>query len=449
MPFPPGYVHHGNERDKFHNYTNGVSFTTDWALVTCPTCLRNHHDLVPKDHPMTAPIPYTMTNDQITLVHNGSPHTVLAGTAAFRGIREAIFREAWGDAIAQLSPHAALRAWLRATANAPSSVWTSATPVAFTVDDDGTIKYGDEVVPRNLATRIVAMADAGESPVPLLMFYKRLQKNPSKRSVDGLFRFLGHLNIPIEPDGTFLAYKGVREDLLDRHSGKIDNTPGQTITIPRNQVSDDPNTPCHEGLHVGALSYAADFASRVVICRVDPEHVVCVPYDESQRKMRVCEYTVIGHHNGTPMPSTTFVPDVEAKPEPEWDGDPEDLDDDVDNTGPGAVLDSEPLNRSEDEDEDDEDDEDEDEDEDRAARAWDGDHEHTPPPAPTAPKVKPAGPKAAQFNRMSPTKLIEQGIEELRKYASAHLKIVGASKLPGGKSALVSAIMKARKRRSR
>ena len=53
-------------------------------------------------------------------------------------------------------------------------------------------------------------------------------------------------------------------------------------------------------VHVGALAYAITFCSgggsRIVICEVDPENVVCVPYDCSQQKMRVCEYKVIGHH---------------------------------------------------------------------------------------------------------------------------------------------------------
>jgi hypothetical protein len=63
--------------------------------------------------------------------------------------------------------------------------------------------------------------------------------------------------------------------------------------------------------------------------------------------------------------------------------------------------------------------------------------------------TKPTGPKAATFNRKSPGQLMEQSIDDLRKYASAHLKIVGAYKLAGGKAKLVSAILKARRKRQR
>ena len=78
------------------------------------------------------------------------------------------------------------------------------------------------------------------------------------------------------------------------------------IKVHRNRVSDDPNTPCHFGLHVGSLEYAQSFGERVVIVRVDPEHVVCVPYDCTSQKMRVCEYEVVGLHIEGHMPSTTI-----------------------------------------------------------------------------------------------------------------------------------------------
>jgi hypothetical protein len=75
--------------------------------------------------------------------------------------------------------------------------------------------------------------------------------------------------------------------------------------------------------------------------------------------------------------------------------------------------------------------------------------EAAPPPVAVVITAKPTAPKAASFNRLNPGKLMEQSIDDLRKYASTHLKIVGASKLPGGKSALVSKILKARKRKQR
>jgi len=334
-------------------------------------------------------IPFTLTNDSITIILDGKPITVQQGTPQFHGLRDALYREDWDGARKHASPTGALQQWLGDK---------------FTVSGQS-IGYQGSPLPDSLVRRIWAMVSGGESPGPLFAFYERLAKNPSRRSVQQLFDFLGHCGIPIEPDGTFLAYKGVREDFLDQHSGTFNNEPGAVHRMPRNQISDDPNVACHVGFHVGALSYARGFAARVVVCRVDPEHVVCVPYDYSHQKMRVCEYTVIGNWVGGSdedvMPSTTYAPDVGEGDDEDWGGEVE------------------PIIEHDDE---------------------------APVPAVVV-STKPTKPKAAKFNRMAPGKLMEQSIDDLRKYASAHLKIVGASKLPGGKSALVAKILKGRKRR--
>lgn len=348
-----------------------------------------------KDTPaMTTPA-FTMTHESITIVLDGKTYTVQANTPQYFGLRDCIFREDWAAIGKHVSLTGALQQWLGDK---------------FVVDGK-TISYEGQAMPDSLVKRIWEMAGKGESPGPLFAFYERLSRNPSQRSVLQLFDFLAHGGIPIEPDGTFLAYKSVRSDYKDAHSGTFDNSPGNTHRMPRNQISDDPRHACHEGFHVGALGYAHDFSQRLVIVRVDPEHVVCVPYDYNSQKMRVCEYVVIGNHVGegptATMPSTTFAHDVEEQADPDWAGDVEGEDDDL--------IEGEPVVEKK----------------------------------PIVITSKPTGPKAAAFARMNPSKLMEQSIDDLRKYAAAHLKIVGASKLPGGKSSLVSKILKVRKQRRR
>jgi len=445
--------------------------------------------------PMTT-IPYTMTNDSITVILDGKPHHVQQGTPQFNGLRDALYREDWAAISTHLSPAGALQQWLGDK---------------FVVATDGkTISLAGAVLPASLTTRIWTMAAAGESPAPLFAFYERLQRNPSHRSVQQLFNFLGHVGIPIEPDGTFLAYKGVRSDFLDAHSGTLSNVPGAILSMPRNQISDDPDYACHVGLHVGALSYAHDFSARVVVVRVDPEHVVCVPKDYESAKMRTCQYEVIGNWVGESndsMPSTTYTPDVAVRgehDEQEWGGEVEDGtpsvelavedeidrdpqadfegdDDDceIDKSGTGTISDVIfgtiygdvwQLDASDDDDDDDLPvlkDEDLSPESREALQAWRNKlaadrtffevTDRQLKKQPTLPAnlaqaertdtAKANKSKAASFNRMNPARLMEQSIDDLRKYASAHLKIVGASKMPGGKAVLVSKILRARKRR--
>ncbi len=350
---------------------------------------------------MTAPV-YTITNDSITVLIDGVPRVVAAGTPQYAGLAAALVEGRFGDLAQYLTQDGALQRYLGSD---------------FRVEDGKIFDFTGAELPQGVADKIIAMAAGGEDPTPLLNFYRRLSLNPSRRSVQQLFSFLGHCGIPLEPDGTFLAYKGVREDFLDRHSGTLLNTPGTTQKMPRNQISDDPNTPCHEGLHVGALSYARSFAARTVVCRIDPANVVCVPYDYSCQKMRVCEYYVVGNYQATSdedvLPSTSHEVDVPNKncEDPDWGGEVEYEDEDFEPAPPVA--------------------------------------EAPRPVRVVTPRAKQTGPKAASFNRKSPAKLMDESLADLRLYATHHLKIVGAGHIPGGKSKLVSAILKARRKRSR
>lgn len=172
--------------------------------------------------------------------------------------------------------------------------------------DGNSVFYKGTRLPQELSKRMFDMAEKSENPISLMNFWEKLQKNPSWRSVEQLFPFLNHMGIPILPNGNFLAYKGVKQNYTDQHSGVVDNKPGVVNEMDRNKVSDDPNTPCHYGFHVGDLSYASSFAAVTVVCEVDPSDVVCIPKDESQRKMRVCKYRVRGNHNGELLPSSTY-----------------------------------------------------------------------------------------------------------------------------------------------
>ena len=46
-------------------------------------------------------------------------------------------------------------------------------------------------------------------------------------------------------------------------------------------------------VHFGNWEYASTFGPRMVLVKVDPKDLVCVPYDCSQGKVRCCEYLVL------------------------------------------------------------------------------------------------------------------------------------------------------------
>jgi hypothetical protein len=148
-----------------------------------------------------------------------------------------------------------------------------------------------------LASRMIQMLQDGFTIEPMVLFMHNLMKNPSKRSVDELYGFLEKNNLPLTPDGHFLAYKKVRRDFKDIHSGTMDNSPGTVVEMERNQVDDNKDQTCSTGLHFCGLSYLDHFGgndSRTVIVKIDPADVVSIPSDYNGAKGRACRYEVIG-----------------------------------------------------------------------------------------------------------------------------------------------------------
>jgi hypothetical protein len=94
-----------------------------------------------------------------------------------------------------------------------------------------------------------------------------------------------------------LAYKKVRDDYLDIHSGTMDNSVGQIVEMERNEVDDDKDRTCSAGLHFCSKDYLPHFGSgdgnRVVILKINPRDVVSIPSDYNNAKGRACRYEVI------------------------------------------------------------------------------------------------------------------------------------------------------------
>lgn len=170
----------------------------------------------------------------------------------------------------------------------------------FTVQD-GEIYVRGVKAPTALGRKILAFSNDGLPCGPLVRFAEKLQLNPSYRAVNELFQFLEKNDHPLTEEGNFIAYKRVRGDFTDIHSGTFDNSPGANPTLPRNQVNEDPTQTCSYGLHVANWDYAHNqFRShdpatdKMVEVEVNPADVVAVPVDYNQSKMRVCAYKVLG-----------------------------------------------------------------------------------------------------------------------------------------------------------
>lgn len=174
---------------------------------------------------------------------------------------------------------------------------------------NGQLFYGEHEIRNTLVDRILGNMKDGTCFKRYIAFLDKLLENPSSRSLDQLYDFLKYTCLRIADDGFVYAYKGITSDWKDAYTGRIDNSVGKTITMPRNLISDDPDHACHKGLHCGTIKYAREYSgSRLVIVKVHPKDVVSVPKDCTWQKCRVCEYTVVAEcdYDGNPVGDWKF-----------------------------------------------------------------------------------------------------------------------------------------------
>lgn len=174
----------------------------------------------------------------------------------------------------------------------------------------GTLYFKGEPVHNYVAKQILDFMGRGLPYQPLVNCLERAQKNPSKHSLDELFKFVEANDLPITEDGFVLGYKGISEDWKDDYSGTVDNSIGAKPRMERNLVDDNWNKLCSSGYHVGSLKYANGLGRRTVIVKFDPADAVSVPEGQHSWKLRVCAYEVlreISRENPKALPKRTTL----------------------------------------------------------------------------------------------------------------------------------------------
>ncbi|MFK4132471.1 hypothetical protein ACI2KR_09350 [Pseudomonas luteola] len=167
------------------------------------------------------------------------------------------------------------------------------------VKANGSLYFDGTEVHTSLTRKIVDMASRGENPLKFIKFMENLLQNPEERAILELYGFVENNTLPISEDGYLLAYKTVRRDFLDHYSKTVYYAPGESVSMPRDKVNNDPEVTCSTGLHVCSVGYIADAffggdkKSRLILVKVNPKDVVCVPKDYENSKVRCCAMHVL------------------------------------------------------------------------------------------------------------------------------------------------------------
>lgn len=226
-------------------------------------------------------VPFVLTSKSVTLFPFGeAPLVVDASHMNFDAVVEAIKARDFDKAI---------------ELGSVKSFINTMTAGNVAVTEDG-VTYKGQPITGYLVDKMMLFFREGLPIDHYCKFLDNLMANPSMTSRNELFLFLEAADLPITPDGCFLAYKAVRPDFRDKHSGRFDNSPGQIHSMPRHDVDDDRNKTCSYGFHAAAYEYARGFMSsgdKMVAVKIDPANVVSVPSDYGNQKLRCTSYEVM------------------------------------------------------------------------------------------------------------------------------------------------------------
>lgn len=235
-------------------------------------------------------LPHIITAGSITVIVDGESVTISRETALYARVFRAIRDQDWK-----------LVAGLVDRANGLSDASKGAFKVIH-----GLVHVDGEPMPDSISARVLDFQAKGLPFQVLLDFWANLKRNPSARAKRALFGFLEMAGHPLTEDGCFLAYKKIRSNWKDCHTGTIFNRIGDVVEMDRALVDDDPTRTCSTGLHVASRGYASNFSSgRLIYVKVNPADVVAIPIDYNNEKMRVCRYEVMREDVG--MMNTPLV----------------------------------------------------------------------------------------------------------------------------------------------
>ena len=251
--------------------------------------------------------PYIVQGSNITVVIGTTPHTVSKNHITYNKLLAAIKAGEW-ETVQDIIE--------------PKQVVLNFGQGNVSVEGDKIFWKGREMH-NALTKRMVAMIQEDFPVEPLVAFMENLMENPSKRAVHELYGFLEKNTLPITSDGCFLAYKKVRQDYFDVHSGTVLNKPAAYLTdedtaaleeaagknnevtvevvdgvtvvsMERNLVDDDQNRTCSTGLHFCSQDYLRSFGGeRIVILKINPRDVVSIPNDYNDSKGRCARYEIV------------------------------------------------------------------------------------------------------------------------------------------------------------
>lgn len=159
---------------------------------------------------------------------------------------------------------------------------------------DTEVLFEGTAIGNYMAGRMIEIMNDGIDIEPYALFMDKVMSNPATYIRDELYQWMEKAKMPITPEGNFIAFKKVRADYMDCHTGKFDNSPGNILEMDRAACDANRHNHCSSGFHFCSPGYLSKFGGqRVVAVEIDPSDVTSIPSDYKYTKGRTCRYTVV------------------------------------------------------------------------------------------------------------------------------------------------------------
>jgi hypothetical protein len=184
----------------------------------------------------------------------------------------------------------------------------------------GDVLVNGEAVDSYLTQRMLEITSEGFAVEPWVAFVQNIFANPFTEAREEFYAWMERAQMPITPNGGFLAFKVVNSDYKDRYSRTFSNRVGEVVSMPREECDNRSRALCSKGLHFCSRDYLPQFGvhagDHVMIIEVNPADVVSIPQGETA-KGRTWRYKVVGEispeHAGIrswlPVDATWDAPD--------------------------------------------------------------------------------------------------------------------------------------------
>lgn len=236
---------------------------------------------------------YTISDQSITIFKDNKPYIAKKDHINFAKIREYLKKENFEAAIKLF--------------NLTEVIATQSKGKIIVKNNQ--VYYNDQPLHNYVTGRILALLKEGFNIKPILNFLEDLYNNNPLVKVDknhylvnDLYAFLEKNSLPLNPDGSFLAWKRTQQDGFDIHSQSIQYVIGKVIEEPWESVSKDRGECSGKGLYFGSQAYfdKTGFGGvnhKTFLVKVYPRDVAAVPVSYEHSKGRACKLEVYAEYN--------------------------------------------------------------------------------------------------------------------------------------------------------